>query len=48
MYRTEHIQGLALTYLHFDGFHQILYKRQFFFFVSAFFLNIHFYERHHH
>lgn len=47
MYRTEHIQGLALTYLHFDGFHQILYKQQFFLCVCIF-LNIHFYERHHH
>lgn len=45
MYRIENIQGLALTYLNFDGFHQILYN---FLFVSAFFLNIHFYERHHH
>lgn len=48
MYRIENIQVLALTYLNFDGFHQILYKRQFFLCVCIFFLNIHFYERHHH
>lgn len=34
MYRIENIQGLARTYLNFDGFHQILYN---FFFASAFF-----------